>query len=166
MSKIKLIALIGKAGSGKSFLQDKWVKERDYHKVVSSTTRPPREGEINGVDYNFISEEEFAASDFLERTEFRSWHYGTRLEDLNPQKNNVGVFNPSGIYQLWEMQDEIDLTIVCVNAGDKTRLLRQLNREEKPDVKEIVRRFETDEKDFDKFFEWAEGKDINTYLNE
>lgn len=57
MNKIKLIAVVGKSGSGKDYLSSFWAKERDYHKVVSSTTRPPREGEINGIDYNFISEE-------------------------------------------------------------------------------------------------------------
>ena len=44
--------------------------------------------------------------------------------------------------------DDIDLEIIYVKASDKTRLLRQLNREEEPNVHEIVRRFYTDEADF------------------
>jgi guanylate kinase len=44
--------------------------------------------------------------------------------------------------------DIIDLEIIYVKASDKTRLLRQLNREEEPNVKEIIRRFATDEADF------------------
>ena len=44
--------------------------------------------------------------------------------------------------------EDINLKIVYVKASDKTRLLRQLNREEEPNVHEIVRRFYTDEADF------------------
>lgn len=152
--KIKLIAVVGKAGSGKDFLSSKWAKERDYHKIISSTTRPPRDGEVNGIDYNFVSEEDFATNDFLESAEFRSWHYGTKWSDLDPHKVNIGVFNPSGIYQLWELRNELDLTIVYAQASDKIRLIRQLNREEEPDVGEIIRRFGTDEEDFIDFDDW------------
>ena len=42
----------------------------------------------------------------------------------------------------------IDLTVYYVQASDKERLLRQLKREEDPDVKEIIRRFSADEQDF------------------
>lgn len=169
--KIKLIAVCGKAGSGKTYLSRKWAKERDYHEVISSTTRPPREGEVNGEDYWFLSPQEFNASPFLETAEFRGWRYGTQWTDLDPQKINIGVFNPSGIYQLWDLRDELDIIIVFVYASDKIRLIRQLNREEEPDVKEIVRRFETDEKDFDIFYEWIdENVDLKQqficYLND
>lgn len=174
LRKIKLIAVVGKSGSGKDYLSSLWAKERDYHKVVSSTTRPPREGEVNGVDYNFISEEEFAAGGFLENAEFRSWHYGTRLSDLDPRKVNIGVFNPSGIYRLWNLRDELDLVIVYVQANDKVRLIRQLNREEEPDVGEIIRRFGTDEEDFIDFDDWfvehlqekPMRKDMVIYIND
>lgn len=168
MNKIKLIAVVGKSGSGKDYLSSFWAKERDYHKVVSSTTRPPREGEINGIDYNFISEEQFAAGVFLESAEFRSWHYGTRLSDLDSHKVNIGVFNPSGVYQLWDLRDELDLTIVYVQTNDKVRLIRQLNREEEPDVDEILRRYRTDQWDFIDFDEWIEsviGKENILYID-
>ena len=99
------------------------------------------------MDYHFLSYEEFAASRFLESTTFNNWHYGTRYEDLDPNRTNIGVFNPAGIKALAAHPD-IDLEIVYVKASDKTRLLRQLNREENPNVKEIVRRFMTDEADF------------------
>ena len=57
------------------------------------------------------------------------------------------VFNPTGLKSL-AAQEDIILKIVYVKASDKTRLLRQLNREEEPNVHEIVRRFYTDETDF------------------
>lgn len=53
---------------------------------VSNTTRPPRKGEIDGVDYNFISEEAFrraiAEGRMLEYTEYCSVFYGTPLDPV------------------------------------------------------------------------------------
>lgn len=147
MDKIKVIALVGKSGAGKDYWMKKLAKKYDYHIIVSSTTRPKREYEREGVDYHFLSEKEFAAGRFLETASFNGWHYGTRYEDLDPNRVNIGVFNPTGLKSL-AAQDDIDLEIIYVKATDKTRLLRQLNRENNPNVKEIVRRFMTDETDF------------------
>lgn len=147
MDKIKIIALVGKSGAGKDFCMKQIAKENNYHIIVSSTTRPKREYEVEGVDYHFLSEKEFAAGRFLETASFNGWHYGTRYEDLDPNRTNIGVFNPTGLKSL-AAHDDISLTIVYIKATDKIRLLRQLNREENPNVKEIVRRFMTDEADF------------------
>lgn len=148
-TKISVIAFVGKSGAGKDYSAHHFVEENPdtTHFIVSSTTRPKRDYEIEGVDYHFLSEKEFAAARFLETASFNGWHYGTRYEDLDPDRINVGVFNPTGLKSL-AAQDDIDLTIIYVLASDKTRLLRQLNREEEPNVKEIIRRFSTDEADF------------------
>lgn len=147
MGKIIVVAVVGKSGAGKDYLMKKIAEENDYHIIVSSTTRPKRDCETEGVDYHFLSEKEFAAARFLETASFNGWHYGTRYEDLDLDRVNIGVFNPTGLKSL-AAQEDIRLTIVYVQASDKTRLLRQLNREEEPNIKEIVRRFYTDEADF------------------
>ena len=147
MNKIKVIALVGKSGAGKDFCMKQMAKLNNYHIIVSSTTRPKREYEVEGVDYHFLSEKEFATSRFLETASFNGWHYGTRYEDLDPKRVNIGVFNPTGLKSL-AAQDNIDLEIIYIKATDKVRLLRQLCRENNPNVKEIVRRFLTDEEDF------------------
>lgn len=165
-NKIKLIALVGQSGSGKTYLANKWSQERGYHLVVSSTTRPPRDNESN--EYHFITEQEFKQSTFIEKANFNGWHYGTRWEDLNKEKINIGAFNPEGVYALWKLQDRIDLQIIYVRAADKIRLLRQLNREENPDVSEIVRRYHSDKWDFSLLDEWIEvivGRDNIEYFD-
>ena len=146
---IQVVAFVGKSGAGKDYCAKKFVAENpeDTHFIVSSTTRPKRDYEQEGVDYHFLTEREFAAATFVETASFNGWHYGTRLGDLRLDRINVGVFNPTGIKSL-AAQDNILLHIVYVKASDKTRLLRQLNREEEPNVKEIIRRFATDEADF------------------
>lgn len=150
---IKVIALMGKAGSGKDTILTTLTHQypNEYNEIISCTTRPPREGEVNGVNYHFLTLHEFTQkeinNDMLETTVFNNWHYGTALSSLSTDKVNVGVFNPAGVRSL--LQNKlIDLTVYYIWASDKERLIRQLSREQEPDVHEIIRRFATDEADF------------------
>ena len=60
MNKYKLVALFGKSGAGKDTIQNWMVSNlQDTHKLISYTTRPPRDNEIDNQDYHFISIEEF-----------------------------------------------------------------------------------------------------------
>lgn len=66
-----LLVLAGPAGSGKSTLCERMVSEvPGFSRVVTTTTRDPRPGEVNGVHYHFLTPEEFdrrvAANAFLE----------------------------------------------------------------------------------------------------
>ena len=58
------------------------------------------------------------------------------------------VFNPSGLEPLF-LDDKLDIAIILLDCNDKERLLRQLCRVKNPDVKEIIRRFNQDDKDFE-----------------
>ena len=156
MDKYKIIALFGEAGAGKDYIQKK-IMETDFGKknlseIISCTTRPPREGEINGVHYHFIpTTTQFLKWDnlskLIEFTTFRDWWYGTSIEHLDKNKINIGVFNINGITQILE-NESIDCLPIRIVCYDKIRLLRQLNRESNPDCLEICRRFQTDYKDF------------------
>ena len=67
-----LIVISGPAGSGKSTLCDRLVREcPEFSRVVTTTTRPPREGEVNGVHYHFFSPAEFRAR--IDRGNFLEW---------------------------------------------------------------------------------------------
>ena len=55
--RVKILAIIGKSGSGKDSLMEK-IKEanlKNVNIIVGTTTRPPREGEVDGIDYHFVS---------------------------------------------------------------------------------------------------------------
>lgn len=148
-----IIAIAGKAGSGKdTILHEVLAAAPDrFHEIVSCTTRPPREGEVDGKNYYFVSDREFnkkvCNGEMAEWTMFNSWCYGTPISSLAEDKINIGVFNPAGLRSLLR-SPQVCLFIVYVDTLDKIRLIRQLNREEKPNVHEIIRRFSTDEKDF------------------
>lgn len=151
-NKYKVIALIGKAGSGKDTLLKNLIKNnKGWNEIISCTTRPPRENEENGNQYYFLSNEEFARkilnNEMLEAAVFNDWCYGTSYETLDINKINIGVFNPTGIETLLTIKN-IELQVFYVRCSDKERLIRQLQREENPNIKEIFRRYKTDEEDF------------------
>ncbi|MCA9356942.1 guanylate kinase [Candidatus Nomurabacteria bacterium] len=86
MSKSNLVVLSGPSGSGKSSVIKEIEKELPCSLVVSTTTREPRSGEINGIDYHFLSRKSFqdlaAAGEFIEYMEFNGNFYGIHKPDL------------------------------------------------------------------------------------
>lgn len=93
-----LLVIAGPAGSGKSTLCDRLLQERRiFSRVVTTTTRPPRPGEINGIHYHFFSADEFrrrlAAGDFLEWARVHGNHedrlYGTLRSSVIDRKSVV-----------------------------------------------------------------------------
>ena len=119
---------------------------------MSCTTRPPREGEVDGINYHFLTGEQFGKkvlqNEMLEATCFNDWFYGTSIDSLDEDMVNIGVFNPEGVESILAYNN-IDSIVVYVDTKDKERLIRQLNRESDPDVNEVIRRFKADEMDFD-----------------
>lgn len=152
MNKYKVLALFGESGAGKDTLKDILAGREHLNKIVNTTTRPIREGEINGVSYHFISPAEFAANilngDFIEATDFNDWFYGTSIKELKEDIVNIGVFNIYGI-ECMLTDPRLEVLPVYVKTSDKLRLLRALEREENPNCYEICRRFLADKKDFD-----------------
>lgn len=150
--KYKVIALMGKSASGKdTILKAVCDKFPNLHKKVSTTTREPRENEVDGVDYFFTNPTDFAQKiidgDMLEASSFNDWFYGTEKKSFDENKINIGVFNPDGIRALLD-DGNVDLEVVYVICPNKTRIIRSLERETNPDIEEVFRRYKTDESDF------------------
>ncbi len=77
-----IIVVSAPSGAGKTTLCNRLMAEFGFlHNVVTSTTRPPREGETHGQSYYFMSREEFdehvARGDFLEHADVHGFCYGT-----------------------------------------------------------------------------------------
>jgi guanylate kinase len=83
-----ILILSGPSGCGKSTLLKEVYKEiSDYYFSISTTTRDPRVGEVDGVDYFFVSKEEFEndikENNFLEYALVHGNYYGTSLKPIN-----------------------------------------------------------------------------------
>jgi guanylate kinase len=82
----KLLVLSGPCGVGKSTVAKRLREAGDFWVSVSATTRSPRDNEVDGKDYFFVSEEEFTrmvkADEFLEWAEFAGNRYGTPQESV------------------------------------------------------------------------------------
>ena len=81
MEKGLLVVVSGPAGSGKGTVNQILRELPDYAFSVSATTRAPRPGEVDGVNYHYISVEEFEkrirADELLEYTKYCGNYYGT-----------------------------------------------------------------------------------------
>ena len=107
-----LIVLSGPSGVGKGTVRKALFEmpEQEFVYSVSMTTRAPRPGEVDGVDYYFVSREEFekqiAAGNLLEYAEFVGNYYGTPKdkveEQLNKGKEVILEIEVNGAFQVRE----------------------------------------------------------------
>jgi guanylate kinase len=154
-----LLVLAGPAGSGKSTLCDRLVAEGiGFSRVVTSTTRAPRQGEVNGVHYHFFGPSEFdakvAAGEFLEW----AWVHGDRrygtlaasvLGPLLLGRNLVMSVDVQGVESLRRIAEKnpflrrVMATVFIV--VDRDRLLARMRERGKDDEAEIARRMATAE---------------------
>ena len=115
-SKGILFLLSGPAGSGKSTLLRRALDEdRNLLFSISCTTRSPREEETDGVDYHFLSDEEFSKkvenNEFLEYAEVHKWRYGTLsnavIDILNDGKDVIMDIDVQGADQVRGCKDAV-----------------------------------------------------------
>ena len=96
MNDSKLIIFSAPSGAGKSSLIKKLIElsESKIELSVSVTTREPRDGEVHGVDYFFISEQEFLKLEkqdaFLESANVHGFYYAT-LKSFVDEKTSSGI---------------------------------------------------------------------------
>lgn len=148
--KPKILAIYGMSAAGKDTFLNHLSNNFDLNKILLTTSRPPREKEIDGVDYLFKKKKDILRDDnFLWPIDYNNWIYAIAKESIKNDKINVGIFNTYWMKKLFEDNDEhFDLMAIEVSASDKDRLMRSLRREKNPDCNEICRRFLADKQDF------------------
>ena len=128
-----IIALLGASGSGKSEIEKILSNKYGYKKIVSYTTRKPRNGEVYGKDYYFISNEQFLTSltydVFAEYDEYSQGRlYGTAKEDYINNEDKVVVLTPHGLRQLKKNIPDANIFSVLVESSLGTRIKRYIDR--------------------------------------
>lgn len=143
-----MLILVGESASGKSTIETILCKNFGYKKVVSYTTRNPRENEVDGIDYHFISVDEFKKKQkegfFAEVGEYNGWFYGSAAEDCTNDK--VAVLTPHGMRQL---KNKPGINVVCfyIKVPRRDRLIKILQRND--NIEEAKRRDASDVGQFD-----------------
>jgi guanylate kinase len=116
------------------------------HESVSCTTRPKREGEVEGRDYHFLSREEFEKKihqgDFLEYAEVFGYHYGTSqslvLEQQEGGKHVFLVIDTQGAMQL--KKKHFPAVYIFVSPPSFEELKERLIKRQTEEMKVIEKR--------------------------
>ena len=127
-----IIVLLGASGSGKSTLEHELATHHGFEKIISYTTRQPRNNEENGKDYWFIVNDTFREimnrDLFAEHDEYsQNRLYGTLKSDY-VDGNKVVVLTPNGLRQLKKNCPNEDILTVLVEASLGTRVKRYIDR--------------------------------------
>ena len=126
-----MLILIGPSASGKTEVAKLLAKKYNITKIVTYTTRAPRVNEVNGVDYNFVSVEEFAKltqeNFFVETTYYNSNYYGTAKKDIKDDK--CVILDPNGLKSFLALNDE-RIVSIFLDSDEKTRFNRMLLRKD------------------------------------
>jgi len=143
-----MIILVGASATGKSVVVKRMQELYGIEKVVTYTTRSMRMGEINGLDYHFISKEEFCSkiekNFFLETAFYNNNYYGTAFEDIS--KNKALIVEPNGANVYYDKLKE-KVFIVYLNASCEARKNRMIERGDS--LENIEKRMKSDIKYFD-----------------
>lgn len=148
-----IYCIIGHSASGKSTIERK-LDSLGIPRIISYTTRPPRKGEKDGVDYHFITINKFAelhdAGFFAEEAKYRDWLYGLSIDGvLYKEKDYVVAVTPKGYYELLEEVGDEYIKAFFIQVHERDRLIRLAQRGD--DVDEIIRRIQVDREDFKEF---------------
>ena len=150
-----LLLLSGPAGSGKSTLLRRALSEdRNLVFSISCTTRSPREGETDGQDYHFLSDDEFSKrvenNEFLEHAEVHKWRYGTLsnavVDILNKGKDVIMDIDVQGADQVRDSKDPVisdALVDVFLTTSDTTELEKRLRGRDSEDEDTFQLRMQT-----------------------
>lgn len=147
-----IYAVLGKSASGKTTIVNEVKNLTGIKSIVTTTTRPKRQKEVDGVDYHFVSDEEF--NKLVEDKKMiaifvaeNNWKYGINLDNFNIAESNLVVIEPRGYDDLMTKFGKENIFGIYIKVKDSERLYRLHKRGD--DEKEMKRRFLTDQIDFE-----------------
>lgn len=162
---MKIIYIMGKSSAGKDTIY-KILKEKiDVKPYVLYTTRPIRTGEKEGIDYNYVTDEEMKQyfqdenSKVIEsrtyNTVYGPWTYATILDNQFSSEKDLlmtGTLESyNALLKYFQNKKDIEITPIYIEVDDGVRLERALKREREqsnPKYIELCRRFIADSQDF------------------
>ena len=152
-----MIIIVGPSASGKTEVAKALKKDYDIKKAITHTTRAPRPGERNGVDYYFVNEETFEllrkSNAFVETTTYGDFHYGCSKAQVS--ENKCVVLDPNGLKTFKKLNSKIIVSFQLM-ATPTTREVRMRQRGDKEG--DIYMRLMKDQNSFS-------AKKLNGYID-
>jgi len=154
------LILSSPSGAGKTTLTKKIQQKYESFKIsVSHTTRPPRDNEIDGVDYHFVSQNQFKdlikKNSFYEHAKIFENYYGTLKSNVdNIIKNNDILFDIDwqGTQQLSKFKN-LNLVKIFLTADNKEELKNRLIKRNQNSITEVEKRLKSFDEDI---FHWKD----------
>lgn len=159
----KIYCVMGKSSTGKDTIYSRLMSQKDFNlkKIVPYTTRPIREGEVDGESYHFCTEDQLAkleeSGKIIELraydTAYGIWKYFTVNDgQIELDKNSYMLIGTLEAYtKIREYFGKEAVVPIYIEVEDGERLQRALNRERaetSPKYDELCRRFLADSEDF------------------
>ena len=154
-----IIILTGKSCSGKDSVS-RVLENMGYRSIVSWSSRPKRENETNGIEYNFCSKIEFENmirnNEMIEYRFYNTlynnvadtWYYGIRKENLDTNKNYIVILDLNGAKNFINYYGKENCMLFYLDASYEIRKRRAINRGSF-DITEWERRALADDDDFE-----------------
>lgn len=141
--------VVGSTGSGKSTIVRKLCEEYNMSQVISYTTRPKRDSEIDKADHIFITEDEVSKyeNDIVAYTEINSHKYFTTLDQII--KHDFYIIDPNGIEYLKKNVYGIKFVVLFIYADKDIRKQRLLSRGDTEE--DIINRINSEMSQFTEF---------------
>ena len=128
-----IIVISGPSGVGKSTIIKHIKRDKNLYFCISSTTRKIREGEENGTDYNFVSNDKFnemiKENKLVEHEEYGGNYYGTTYSEMNKENDYAVIIldlEVNGALKIMDnYKDSVGIFIDINNDILKERLLNR-----------------------------------------
>jgi guanylate kinase len=144
----RVFVVTGNTGTGKTTVTKYLNEFYEMPKVITHTTRPPREGEEDGVDYYFESNDSFDRNHFLEEVSYSGYKYGSSVEELERawEKNQLItiVLDPMGAVTYLQDLPEGEVVVIYLDVSERADLLERLEKRG-DDVEAIAQRLNSEE---------------------
>lgn len=127
--KPTIIAIVGASGSGKTHLSKLLQNELNIYSIVSFTTRPKRESEIDGQDYYFVNHKpQIPFCDILTETRFGEYDYYALREQVPPTGICTYIVEESGVESLKKIHGHrFNIVTAYVKATEDTLTQRSID---------------------------------------